>query len=1023
MGNMYLLFSMFFLIVFVTYCSFGIYILHNNSKGNINRIFFALCLSLSIWSFGFVFAISAVDLKSCLFWRQVSAIGWGSMYSILLHFILILTDKKKYLDKRWIKPIIYFPAMVTIYAFAIPSEISRARYHMIKTSLGWINIAENNAWDWFFYVYYISYMIIVLATVWNWGRGSSNTKIKKQSRLIIFSFLIAFAAGSITDIFGSYFLSLRMPQVAPIIIIFPIAALYYSIKKHGLIEINKTNEYELILNDINRLKFYKYLSYIFYSGASLNIIVTYLFLDNSEFKSAIITSILIFSFGFVIQIIQRVKMAEQQKDILNLIVVSLCIPFFTLKFMDIGSVTVWSFSFIFIIISLIFNQRKVLYTIVISTILTQVHLWISRPNVIVEISGKDYFARIGIIGIVTWVAYHINKIYIDRLKQNSEQIMTQKLIADISSDFVAVNQFNYDKKINNLLKTCGEFFKIDRACICMHNYEEKIMKCNYEWCNEGIAPQIGTINHISNDLFQHRMNKISNNEIVYVQNLDGQFKNGNEDAENSSKDNIKSLLAIPIAGKGEALGEISFNSINEIKIWRDDQINHIKIIGNILMDALIKVDAEKKIGEMAYYDQLTKLPNRLLFKERIDNAISMSSQTDKMIGVIFLDLDSFKSVNDTLGHEAGDKLLKEVAKRISKTVRESDTVARFGGDEFLVMLEDMSKYNDIVKVTSKIMDEVNQPINILGQEFFITISVGIAIYPLDGHDSETLIKNADIAMYTAKEKGKNQYALCTTYMKDDVHEKMRLSNYLQSALENDEFVVYYQPQVNIQTKKIIGFEALLRWKHPELGIVPPDIFIPLAEKTGLINSIGEWVLKTACGQNKSWQKMGLAHVPMAVNISVFQFRDANFLNQIKKILTETDLEAKYLELEITESIAIKENKYFINVLNKLKEIDISISIDDFGTEYSSLSRLKMLPIDRIKMDIYFIRGIEKSEKDRAIVKTIINLAKNLGINVIAEGVETELQFEFLKYNHCDEVQGYYCHKPMTSNDVEKVLRI
>jgi EAL domain-containing protein (putative c-di-GMP-specific phosphodiesterase class I) len=338
------------------------------------------------------------------------------------------------------------------------------------------------------------------------------------------------------------------------------------------------------------------------------------------------------------------------------------------------------------------------------------------------------------------------------------------------------------------------------------------------------------------------------------------------------------------------------------------------------------------------------------------------------------------------------------------------------------MVNNISQESDLLIVADAIMELFDKPFMIGEQENFITVSAGIAIYPFDGEDSESLIKNADIAMYNAKDRGKNQYVLCSTEMKKEILLKMKLTNRLYRALEHNEFTVFYQPQISLKTNRISGVEALLRWNHPELGNISPGVFIPLAEQTGLINFIGEWVLKEACRQVKEWLEMGIPQIRMAVNISVNQLRDSRLIGQIKEILRITGLEPECLELEITESIAIKEPNYIVNVLNDLKNIGVGITIDDFGTEYSSLSRLKILPVNRIKMDMQFVHEIDKSDKDNAISRIIINLAKNLGLQVIAEGVEKESQADFLSQNGCDEVQGFLYYKPLPAKEVEAILK-
>lgn len=431
--------------------------------------------------------------------------------------------------------------------------------------------------------------------------------------------------------------------------------------------------------------------------------------------------------------------------------------------------------------------------------------------------------------------------------------------------------------------------------------------------------------------------------------------------------------------------------------------------------------SEDAIKHLAYYDHLTDLPNLRYFTEQLNHAINLANRTEKMFFIMFLDLDGFKMINDTMGHSTGDGLLKQVSQRLVNTLRKSDVVARVGGDEFVVMIENIKDENEIKIVAEKIIKCFRQPFVLNDREFFITTSIGIAVYPTDGNDADKLIKNADIAMYRAKQRGKNQYIFCTPGMKTRVDETMKLTGDLYRALERNEFELYYQPQVSCSTSEIVGLEALIRWNHPELGMISPGQFIPIAEQSGLIVSIGEWVMRTACRQNKAWQDAGCPPVRIGVNLSVQQMQDADIVNQVKDILRETGLDPHYLELEITESIAMSHKRY-IETLNALKELGIKIAIDDFGTQYSSLNYLKQLSVDRIKIAMPFIQGISENLKDEAITKTIITLAKSMGIDVIAEGVETRIQLEFLAQEKCDEIQGFYFYKPMPLNETEKLLQ-
>ncbi|MGI6451620.1 MAG: putative bifunctional diguanylate cyclase/phosphodiesterase [Desulfitobacteriia bacterium] len=424
---------------------------------------------------------------------------------------------------------------------------------------------------------------------------------------------------------------------------------------------------------------------------------------------------------------------------------------------------------------------------------------------------------------------------------------------------------------------------------------------------------------------------------------------------------------------------------------------------------------------MAYHDHLTGLPNKLLFYDRLKQAILGARRTEADLAVMFLDLDNFKMVNDTKGHEQGDVLLTAIAGRLTEILREGDTVSRIGGDEFLILVQNVS-LNGAAEVAERVLKKLGQPFVLDGQNFNITTSIGVALYPQDGETPEILIKNADMAMYQAKEKGKNQYLLCSQAMKAELKETVELTNALYRALEREEMVLYYQPQVSNRTGEIVGLEALIRWNHPEAGLILPDKFIPLAEKTGLINTMGEWVLRTACGQIKAWQKAGLPPVRLAVNLSVYQFQNPGIVNLVGEVLRETGLSPEYLELEITESVAMKEKGYIVDILKGFKELGVSIALDDFGTVYSCLDYLKELPLDRIKIAMPFIRGIAVSSKDEAITKAIIVLARNLGLNIVAEGVETWQQLTFLQRQMCDEIQGYYYYKAMPKEEVEIVMR-
>jgi diguanylate cyclase (GGDEF)-like protein/PAS domain S-box-containing protein len=425
----------------------------------------------------------------------------------------------------------------------------------------------------------------------------------------------------------------------------------------------------------------------------------------------------------------------------------------------------------------------------------------------------------------------------------------------------------------------------------------------------------------------------------------------------------------------------------------------------------------------AHYDLVTNLPNRLLLNDRITQAISLARRQNRPIAVIFLDLDRFKYINDSLGHVTGDKLLQSVSRRLLTSVRASDTVSRQGGDEFVILLSEITHPEHAATSAKKILLSLNARHSIGGQDLHIDGSIGISVYPQDGEDAETLIMNADTAMYHAKENGRNNFQFFTAEMNLKAVERQSLEGSLRRALEREEFLLHYQPKVNLDTGEITGVEALIRWQQPERGLVPPSQFVPVAEDCGLIIPIGRWVLREACRQARAWQDEGLPLLPLAVNVSAVEFRDEGFVEGLRAILSETGLEARYLELELTEGVLMEHAESTASVLRQLKMMGVHLVVDDFGTGYSSLSYLQQFPIDVLKIDQSFVHRITADPDDSPIVSAIIDMGKNLKQRVIAEGIETQEQLAFLRAHHCAEGQGYLFSQPLAAAQFAHLLQM
>jgi diguanylate cyclase (GGDEF)-like protein len=475
----------------------------------------------------------------------------------------------------------------------------------------------------------------------------------------------------------------------------------------------------------------------------------------------------------------------------------------------------------------------------------------------------------------------------------------------------------------------------------------------------------------------------------------------------------------------DALSEASRKTYRSLQAAMLAAAPGLLLFGTLLSLRILqqKKRTEDLVNYLAFHDELTSLPNRMMLNQRLDQALSRHSRAGTQLAIVFMDLDRFKVINDSLGHGAGDVLLRQVADRLRDESRKGDTVARMGGDEFVLLVENPETLMDVSACAQRVVDRLSAPYVIGRNECHITVSVGISIYPSDGVDSQTLLKAADVAMYGAKELGRNNYLRYAASMNVHTVERLELESDLRRALERDELLLHYQPIVETTTGIITGTEALLRWKHPLRGMIAPSAFIPLAEETGLIVPIGEWVLATACARNKAWQDQGLTNLSVSVNLSARQFGDPMLLEKLTRIISASGLDPASLELEITESMVMSHGACAVAVLENLKSIGVQIAIDDFGTGYSSLAYLKRFPIDTLKVDRSFIRDIPVDSSDMKITRAIIALAHGLKLKVVAEGVETADQLRFLLAHHCDAVQGYFLHRPLAEAEVTDVLAL
>lgn len=1000
----------------------GLYLLYKNVYAWLNRLAFLFAFACFCWCIGAAGSLIASDSENILLWRRFAGIGVATFFSFLLHYIILLTEREDILKKKGMVVLLYLPSVIVLYFLVISKTVTNQLYQFKQTKIGWVSGATANGWIVFLDIYMIGFMVAGLLLVIQWKRRSQEQQKINQANRIFTVYAVAFVIAILAELTQKISSISYIHECAPLAIVLPLGSVCYATKKHDFMKAPVENQ-ELIFLDEFRTKIIHYLSISFFAGGILHICAQYVQNHNPNVGRMLFFAAVLICFGIAVYLVQKFVRKKELAIVAYGSLLSVSIPIIMLHYVSSAAVTVWAFPFIIAIAALLFNNATVLTMTSASVITVELYLWIKMPTVIVTLDSSDYFTRLGLLGMAIVLIFYINRIYILRLTQLSVKISTQDFLSRVSSSIINANYNNLNDKMDEILKMLGEYLGADRVHIYYQTLQEKPKNADYFcWYNEVGTMADCVLQDTSITAYPWWRQQIKKVGMVRIPKVTQLPVEALREKDFLLNQNIQSVVAVPLISNEKKVGFLRVDFVAAPKAWDEEFTEMLKIFGNMLGETNARVNSQEQMFQMAYYDQLTNMPNRQLFGEHMSRAIADADQNGSMIGVAFLDLDGFKNINDTMGHHYGDKILVLIANRIKKCLRRTDVISRFGGDEFLVMLKDVYTMEDIEAVVAKIIRQFDEPIVIDGQETYITASIGIAIFPKNGLNQDALIKNADIAMYTAKSNGKNQFVFCSEKMEEEMQQTMVITQNLYHALENHEFYIAYQPQVSLTDEKVIAVEALARWNNPVLGQISPQIFIPIAEHTGLINDIGEWILREACKQCKSWQDMGLSPVRVAVNVSVKQLLNPEFVNTVMEVLEETKLRPQYLELEVTENIAIQESNYIISVLSKLKVLGVSLAIDDFGMEYSSLSRIKLLPIDRLKIDMHFISGILNSQKDRAIVDVIIRLAKELKISVIAEGVEKEEQLQYLKSKLCDEVQGYYFYRPLSKEDVQRLLQ-
>lgn len=1006
----------------LTVCGFafagGLYATHGEYRPLLHKLMMLASAALVLGAFGLVLLAAAhtdqIRDSGC----RLVCIGWTLTSAVTFHCVLLLTGRTV-LFRNWRGyALLYLPAAVVVAADtfrACGMAAGSTRFLVVP-----VPMPAGTVWSVVSALYSISVAAIGAALLLQWARHRMG-----QGKSASFWALTGTAAVADALFAGftvrSAFCNLCVPVPTVFFGLLLVLALSGLTHRCHAVQMRRKGHNDVILSQASRSHMYLCVSLVLIGEGFLTILGRNFYYRQAPVVSVAMCSANLILLGLILAVVNRLRLNESLKEMLMSVIFSFGIPATALWFVYFQCYATWAYIFPVMIISMLFNRRILLGTVMVESILTQLLLWVAFPQLSMWVEGPDYVVRLTVMGLSVILVFYVSHVYISRLYKNIYDTQAQALMAELSQEFISAEEYNLDQKLYAALQRCGRFIQCDRAFLVLVDARTRTFRHSCEWMEEGHPSLIHGFEAIWKDIPKEVLRTLEGGMHVEMADVPRLPQTAARLRTTLLSWGVRSYAVLPIQRNKRPIGALAFSAGRPLRRWNLRSGVFLEIIAAVLSDAIVKVEREKEAGFLAYHDQLTRLPNRTLFKKKLDRAIRLAGQVGEMVGIVFLDLDSFKAVNDTMGHDLGDRLLSKVARQIQNAVREVDTVSRFGGDEFVLLLDHISDVQDVLQMAENILNDIQQPVAVNQQEIFVTASMGIALFPQDGREPEALIQNADDAMYHAKSMGKNRCVLCSQMIKDHVLKKMELTNLLYHAQEKGQLELYYQPQFDMAAQAIVGVEALLRWRLPEKGMVEPAQFIPLAEQSGMIYSIGEWVLETACQQNKVWQDSGLPRMRVMVNLSANQLTSPKLVQCVVRVLKKTRLPPEYLELEITETAASTNLPLVLDTLRRLKAMGVSLAIDDFGSAQSLLSRLKMLPVDRIKIDAQFVQGIEKSDKDQTVLKAMVRLIRSMGLRVVAEGVETPRQFDFLAGVMCDEVQGFFCCRPMEAAAIQAVL--
>ncbi len=1009
-----LIISFIFCLVSLIYTIIGFYGLSLNIKRKLNILFFIMTFSLSFWAISYAMATNANNIDEAILFNKMSVLGWGTYYSILYHFIRVLSNKK---NKSSLKEYILIYSLPFIFITSILIfDTKFYKFTIVKTDWGYTLLTDFNLFNLLINIYAISFVILATITVIKWHKSIDDKKLQRLIRITIYSSIATIILSLFTDTLILRILNIPSIQSIVIWILFPTLFFFYVILKSRLMHPEIKIDYNNLIDDSSKEKLFQIFGYIYLGLAYLTFAMYYLSKANFNNNQILISIVLIIVafIHFFLSIL--VKKEKRQYMLISILYITMMV-FLSNVYTETFFTVIWSLFFCYVLLTVTFKSYICSFIMYVFIVILQTFIYISnKQGINLIFSDWDYLIRMLIITLFSILALYINYAYRKRMNKNNIQVEKQVIVKDFSSKMLDISVYNYEEKIIELLNLVTRGFNVKLGYYLRYlPNEENILDHIVLTDGEKITKEAS----LASTIF------VYNNELLerlYMgENIDIFNINFEKDDSNLKQifniRGIDSFYALPVHVDGKLRAIIAFECLFD----EHSKLLHFYLdtFRNLNTDAIHKLDSERDLFEKANFDAVTGLINKEYFIKNTSELLS--NLGEKKAYCIYLDIDDFKSINDTFGHLLGDKVLKEIASIIKGVSMKKSIITRFTGDEFAIFYPDMSAKEVVENYLNQIIEEFKDGIKVHKNNFRINISIGVSEYPKDGTSIEELLKSADLAMHKSKSIGYMQYHFCDDIDKKNILEDSIYRDRLYSALDKGEFIMAYQPQIDNKSEKLIGLEALLRWNSPDLGMVAPNKFIDILEKTGLIISISEWIIEECMREQKRLSSLGYPDLKISINLSAVQFMDTSLISTIEKLKNKYDIDSRYIEFEITESIAINHSEFIIDTFNKIKELGFSIAIDDFGTGFSSLNRIQYLPIDRLKIDKSFVDGINKNPKQEAIINVIIGLAKSLGMHSLAEGVETKEQLDYLRVYGCEEIQGYYYAKPMFPDELIKYI--